>query len=223
MVTTFAQTESRSAIHRHVLDGSLRILLAEGLILPTGLVTAAVLARYLGPTKYGLFTLTSIVVIWIEFCATSIFSRATIKLIGDAEDWRPWGSKIVRVHLLTGAGAAVLLWLFSSNLARLMNEPAMTSYLRLFSLDIPLFSLATAHRDILIGLRKYRERALASAGRLMTRLILMVALVVLGLSVEGAIWATIGASVLGWCVGSERPHMALCLASILVRLWDEGV
>ena len=195
MATPFAQTHSRRAARRHVLDGSLRILLAEGLILPTGLVTAAVLARYLGPTKYGLFTLTSIVVIWIEFCVTSIFSRATIKLIGDAEDWRPWGANIVRVHLLAGTGAAILVWLCSSNLAQLMNEPAMTSYLRLFSLDIPLFSLATAHRDILIGLRKYRERALASAGRLMTRLILMVLLVVLGFSVEGAIWATIGASV----------------------------
>ena len=95
----------------------MRILLAEGLILPTGLITAAVLTRYLGPTKYGLFTLTSIVVIWIEFCVTSIFARATIKLIGDAEDWRPWGAKIVRVHLLTGRAppdpglaVAVLSW-----------------------------------------------------------------------------------------------------------------
>jgi O-antigen/teichoic acid export membrane protein len=59
---------------RHVLDGSLRILLAEGLILPTGLITASVLTRYLGPAKYGLFTLTSMVVIWIEFCVTSFFA-----------------------------------------------------------------------------------------------------------------------------------------------------
>ncbi len=179
--------------HR-VLDGSLRILLAEGLILPTGLITASVLTHYLGPTKYGLFTLTSMVVMWIEFCITSFFARTTIKLIGEADDWRPWGANIVRMHLLTGCAAALLLWGCSSKLAQLMSEPALTGYLRLLSLDIPVFSLASAHRNILIGMHKYRERALASAGRLMTRLLLMVVLVAWGFSVEGAIWATIGAS-----------------------------
>ena len=44
MVTPVAQTHSRRAVRRHVLGGSLRILLAEGLILPTGLVTAALAA-----------------------------------------------------------------------------------------------------------------------------------------------------------------------------------
>ncbi|MGZ7029728.1 MAG: lipopolysaccharide biosynthesis protein, partial [Terriglobales bacterium] len=181
-------------MRRRVLDGSLRILLAEGLILPTGLITASVLTHYLGPTKYGLFTLTSMVVMWIEFCITSFFARTTIKLIGEADDWRPWGANIVRMHLLTGCAAALLLWGCSSKLAQLMSEPALTGYLRLLSLDIPLFSLATAHRNLLIGMHKYRERALASAGRLMTRLLLMVVLVAWGFSVEGAIWATIGAS-----------------------------
>src|ERR1700687_3045044 len=54
-------THSGRAARRHVLGGSLRILLAEGLILPTGLITASVLTRYLGPAKYGLFTLTLMV------------------------------------------------------------------------------------------------------------------------------------------------------------------
>ena len=182
-------------MRRHVLDGSARILLAEALILPTGLITASVLTRYLGPGKYGLFTLTSTVVTWIEFCVTSFFARTTIKLIGECDDWRPWGANIVRMHLLTGGVSALLLWVCSSKLAQLMNEPSLTGYLRLLSLDIPLFSLATAHRNILIGMRKYRERALASAGRLIMRLLLMVLLVAWGFSVEGAIWATIGASV----------------------------
>jgi O-antigen/teichoic acid export membrane protein len=190
------------AARRHIMGGSLRILLAEGLILPTGLITASVLTRYLGPSKYGLFTLSSMVVFWIEFCVTSFFARSTIKLIGDtAEDWRPWSGSVVRIHLLIGSAAALLLWLLSPRLALLMNEPALAGYFRLFSLDIPLSSLATAHRNILIGRRRYRERALASASRLTARLVLMVALVVLGFSVEGAIWATIGASLLDLAVG----------------------
>ena len=125
------------------------------------------------------------VVIWIEFCVTSFFARSTIKLIGDAEDWRPWSGSIVRIHLITGLVAAGLLWLFSPQLGRLMGEPTLPGYLRLLSLDIPIFSLATAHRNILIGRRKYRERAIASAGRLIVRMLLMVGLVALGFSVKG--------------------------------------
>jgi O-antigen/teichoic acid export membrane protein len=192
--SSIEQTRSGRALRRRVLDGSVRILLAEGLILPTGLITAFVLTHYLGPTKYGLFTLTSMTVTWIEFCITSFFARTTIKLIGEAEDWRPWGVNIVRMHLLTGGVAGLLLWGCSSKIAQLMSEPALTGYLRLLSLDIPLFSLATAHRNILVGMHKYRERAVATAGRLITRLLLMVVLVAWGFSVEGAIWATIGAS-----------------------------
>src|SRR5438552_15465793 len=87
------------AVRRQMVDGSLRILIAEGLILPTGLITAAFLTRHLGPSKYGLFTLASVVVLWIEFFVTSAFSRAAIKLIGDAEDWRPWGVTLVRFYV----------------------------------------------------------------------------------------------------------------------------
>ncbi|HTM41309.1 MAG TPA: oligosaccharide flippase family protein, partial [Terriglobales bacterium] len=141
-----ATSSSRGpGVRRQMVDGSLRILIAEGLILPTGLITAAFLTRHLGPSKYGLFTLASVVVLWIEFFVTSAFSRAAIKLIGDAEDWRPWGGTLVRFYFLAGVLAAVLLWLGSGELGRLLGEPAMAGYLRLFALDIPIFSLATAH------------------------------------------------------------------------------
>ncbi len=195
------QARAGRAARRHILGGSIRILLSEGLILPTGLITASVLTRYLGPAKYGLFTLTSVVVLWVEFCVTSFFARTTIKLIGDTEDWRPWSGSIVRIHLITGTAAALLLWLLSPKVAQLMNEPALAHYMRLLSVDIPLFSVATAQRNILIGMRRYQQRAITSAFRLMMRLILMVALVAYGFSVEGAIWATIGASIFDLAVG----------------------
>jgi len=42
---------------RHVLDGTIRVFLAEALLLPTGLLTTAFLTRRLGPEGYGLFLL----------------------------------------------------------------------------------------------------------------------------------------------------------------------
>ncbi len=218
-----AASSSRGpAVRRQMVDGSLRILIAEGLILPTGLITAAFLTRHLGPSKYGLFTLASVVVLWIEFFVTSAFSRAAIKLIGDAKDWRPWGGTLVRFYFLAGVLAAVLLWLLSGQLGRLLAEPAMAGYLRLFALDIPIFSLATAHRDILVGMRRYRERALASAVRWVARLVLIVVLIWAGLSVRGAIWAMIGASLLDFAAARyyARPPLWGRFPVRLQRLWD---
>ena len=209
-------------VRHHVVDGSLRILLAEALILPTGLVTAAFLTRHLGPTGYGLFTLASVVVLWIEWCVTSIFSRSTVKLIGDADDWRPWGATIVRFHLFAGLVAALLLWCLSSRLAAFMNEPELGSCLRLFAFDIPLFSLATAHRDILVGTGRYRQRAQVSAARWLIRLAFMLLLVGLGLSVKGAIWASIGASVFDLAIARfySRPPLFGSFALPLRQLWQ---
>lgn len=221
--TETAEFASRGpAVHRQVVDGSLRILMAEGLILPTGLITAAFLTRHLGPAKYGLFTLASVVVLWIEFLVTSAFSRAAIKLIGHAEDWRPWGGTLVRFYMVAGTLAAVLLWLVSGELGRLLGEPAMAGYLRLFALDIPIFSLATAHRDILVGMRRYHERALASAVRWISRLVLIVVLIWAGLSVRGAIWAMIGASLLDFAMARyyARPPLWGRFPVRLQQLWE---
>ncbi|MBV8051778.1 MAG: oligosaccharide flippase family protein [Acidobacteriaceae bacterium] len=214
-----------SPIRRQMLDGSFRIFLAEALILPTGLITAAFLTRYLGPSDYGIFTLACVVVLWIEFFVTCAFSRAAIKLIGDAEDWQPWGSTLVRFYFLAGTFAALLLWLGSDQLARVLGEPTLAGYLRLFALDIPIYSLATAHRDILIGLRHYRARALAGAARWMTRLVLIVVLIWAGLSVRGAVWAMIGASLFDMITSRYyvRPPLWRRFPVRLGHLWDYAV
>ncbi|MDB9529346.1 oligosaccharide flippase family protein [Oscillatoria sp. CS-180] len=188
-------TSSTAKTNRQILDGTLWVFLAEGLILPTGLITAGFLTRRLGQEGYGLFTLASVLVAWIEWSITSIFSRTTIKFVGEAEDWRSIGTLVLRLHLALSVGITLLVWLLAPAIAASFHEPALGQYLRLLSLDIPVFSMASAQRNILIGRGKFRERALATAGRWTLRLLLIVLLVGLGFSVTGAILGTIGASV----------------------------
>jgi len=180
---------------RHTLDGTVWVFLAEALILPTGLVTTAILTRHLGTSGYGLFTLAATLVAWIEWSITALFARATYQQIGQAADWRPVGTTVLRLHLAASSACAVLLVLTAPAIAQLLGEPALMGCLRLFAIDIPIFSLAHAHRDILIGLGGFRQRALMSAGRWTARLLLITVLVGLGVSVTGAIVASIGASV----------------------------
>lgn len=219
--------DDSSAHHpaRHLADGTVRSLLAEALILPTGLITVAFLTRRLGPQAFGLFTLAAAVVAWIEWSINAVFSRATIKLVGEVEDWRPVGSTVMRLQLATSGGATVLVWLLAGYLAALFAEPVLATYLRLFALDIPFFTLARVHRQILIGIGEFQRPALATAGRWIGRLVLIVVLVELGLSVQGAILGSIGASIVELAIGRVyvRPSFSDRASLPPRRVWDYAV
>ncbi|MBW2174617.1 MAG: oligosaccharide flippase family protein, partial [Deltaproteobacteria bacterium] len=183
-----------------LMTGSIRIFLADALILPTGFITAVFLARKLGPADYGLFALVSMLVLWIEWGSTTLFSHTTVKFVGEAKDWEPVGTTVIQLHLVVGIGLAILVWFLSSPLSRLFNEPAMANHLRLYAVDIPIFGLACANSNILVGRGYFKERARISAGRRIARLVLIVLFVEMGLSVTGAVMGMIGASVVEFII-----------------------
>jgi O-antigen/teichoic acid export membrane protein len=186
--------ELRDRPSSHLLGGTLGVFLAEALIVPTGLLTAVFLTRRLGPEGYGLFTLAATVVAWIEWSVASVFSRTAVKALGEADDWRPVGATLLRLLLGAGLGAAALLGLLAGPIATLLDEPTLAPYLYVFALGVPLFGLSYAHRLVLIGTGRFYGRALAGASRWTARLLLIVLLVELGLSVQGAVLGTIGAT-----------------------------
>src|SRR5581483_8470053 len=187
--------ESKAAGDRpDILEGTVRVFLAEGLFLPTGLLTAAFLSRRLGPENYGIFTLAIAIVVWTEWTVAALFSRATIKLVGEAEDWRPVGSALMRWHLLFSGSATIVLFLLAPGIAKQLHEPVLSLYLRLLAIEIPIFGLAQYHQNVLVGLGQFNERALASASRWIVRLLLIIFFVGLGFGVIGAILGSIGAS-----------------------------
>src|SRR5262245_25283426 len=156
---------------RHLLDGTLRVLLAEALFPVTGLVTAAFLTRSLGPDGYGLLTLAVTLVGLAEWSINSFFSRATIKHVGESTDWRPLGTVAVQLQFRMGVWAMAAMWMLALPFALVLNEPSLVAYLALMAVDIPLFALAQAHRHVLAGTGAYHECAVASAGRWLARLL----------------------------------------------------
>ncbi|MDQ6886163.1 MAG: lipopolysaccharide biosynthesis protein [Gemmatimonadota bacterium] len=215
---------SETSAGSRAIGGTLRIFLAEALILPTGLVTAGFLTRRLGAADYGMLALATTVVTWLEWCISSLFARATFKLVAEAEDWRPAGSTVVWLSGVTGMLVALLLCLLAAPLSELLHQPGLVAYLRLFSLDIPFFALAQAHRNILVGIGEYRHRAIATAWRWLSRMALIMLLVGAGLSVTGAILGSIGASLVE--LGASRYYVRPPVRRppyAMRALWDYAV
>jgi len=207
---------------RHLMRGTFSIFLAEALILPTGFITAVFLARYLGPSGYGLFALCASLVLWIEWISSSALTNATIKFVGEASDWKSVGSTLIRIQLTVALSVAALLWAAAPLLSRMFSEPVLTNYLRLFAMDIPIFCAASMNRNILAGLGAYTPRAWVTVARWTTRLVLIVSFVVAGFSVNGAILGTIGASIieLGVSLFYVRPSLFLRSSMPLRGLWS---
>lgn len=185
---------SRTA--RHTLDGTVWNFLGDSLALPLGFLVVIFLTRRLGPEGYGLYALVGGVILWLEWSIVGLFSKATIKLVGETDDWRPLGSALVRIYFFAGLAAGCLLWALATPMSLAMNEPLTAGYLRLFAVDIPLFTLAQAHKNLLVGTGAFRPRAVSSAVRWISRFLLIVVLVEAGFSVHGAILGNIAASVI---------------------------
>jgi O-antigen/teichoic acid export membrane protein len=208
----------------HLLQGAALTFMADALFPLTGIITAAFLTRNLGAGHYGLLTLSSTLITWIELIIGSLFARVTIKIIGEAKDWRPIGAAVLRLHVFACIGAMAGFWVLAKPCARLLGEPELAAYLTLFAIDLPIYAFANCYRSIMIGRGKYSERAVVSVGRWITRLVLIIFLVELGLSVTGAILGMIGASVVELAIARYyiRPPWSW-RKGIHVPLWGYAV
>jgi PST family polysaccharide transporter len=189
-----------------MLGGSARMLLAESLFPLVGLITAAFLTRELRPGEYGLLALTLTTVIWVENAITAFFSKATIKLVGETDDWRLLGAHVIRRTTLTGIAAAAGIMALAGPISSLLGHVELARTLRLAALNIPILCTALAYRSVLIGTSRFRAGAIGRAARWVARLCLVILFVKAGWAVNGALAGVIGSSlvelaVYRWHVG----------------------
>lgn len=176
-------------------------LVAEGLALPTGLLTAVFVARTLGPAAYGLLAIATSFVAVLEWMVAALLSRAVIKVVGESEAWRPLAVTAIRLHLVIGLALTAIVMLTAGPLAALLGEPSLAWYLRGFALELPLFALLSAARNVQAGTGDFGVRALSSGIRWIARLILVVGFVWAGFGIPGAIAGSVAAVLVGSVVG----------------------
>ena len=114
-----------SPLERRLVDGSAWTTAAALLALPTGVITAGVLGRGLGPADYGVLTLAGTTIALIEYGLKSVFARPSVKLVAETEDWPRVGGVLLRLGLAVYMAAALALWLGSDELAAGLGAPRL--------------------------------------------------------------------------------------------------
>lgn len=197
-------------VRERMTTGFLRVLGAESLGLPTGIVVVAVLARKLDTTEFGLFSLAFAIVSLAELLVVSLLARAANKAVSVTADWRPVGDAVLVLYTLVAGATCLILVLTAEIMARSMELPALGPALRLFALDLLPFGIARAHRDLLNGTGRFSERANAAATGLVVRMAATVVLVLISPSVSSAILGTIGGTLaeMAYCRHQVKPRFS---------------
>ena len=179
----------------HLAVGTLQGLVASAVSLPTGILTAAFLTRQLGPERYGLLSVSVTIVVWIQITISMGFSRGAVKFVSAATDWQSVATKFLQCQLLVSLASAAVLVAVAPVVASWLKAAELSTYLRLFSLAIPIATLGFIHQSFLVGREYFGRRALLTAAFWLSRMLLIFLFVGLRSSVSSAILAIIGAFV----------------------------
>jgi O-antigen/teichoic acid export membrane protein len=174
--------------------GGLLMILGRAAVLPAGLVASAFLARVLGPADFGLYSVATSVIAMAQMTISMLLNRASVKLIAETSEWEPVATALTQIQLSLGIAAGVVAFLAAPALADSLRAPALGPVLRVFAAAIPLSALAQGYRNVLNGRRAFRLSALLPVVSEISRLLLLVLLVGIGLGMTGAALATVGAS-----------------------------
>lgn len=224
--TMSTETVKRSEAHtnRSLIDGTMRIFLSEGLFLPAGLLITVVLTRKLGPHDYGIFTLATVIIVWTERLIASTFNGASIALLSQEDEWRSVATALVRTCFFVSATVSIFLWWFATDIASILGEPKLGTLLAVFVLDIPIYVLARACRNIMTGIGQFKTRGRVSAVYWIGRLIFIVLLVQIGFGIQGAIIGTILASLAELVLSMAYLRISVLKKSAYsgTRLWKQS-
>lgn len=155
-----------------------------------------ILARYLGPDGLGLFSMAIMIVGIIQLAAIFGFDSALIKFVAEYKDKKKdkvdslFSSAIITM-LIIGIITSLALFACSNTFARIFNMPSLSILLKIYALAFPFSLMYGIIIAFFSGLRKMRYYAFIMILQASLTLVFIIALLIIGLGVEGAILGTV--------------------------------
>lgn len=149
------------SLQRKIAKNAVHNFLVKAIALSFGFVASVVVARYLGPEKYGVYAF----VIWALSTAGLLanpgISTTITKYVSEywgRKDFPAVGaivSRLFRVELLAGFLASLLLFLLAPCISRWYNNPDLSAYLRVAALVVMPLGLMWFYNGLFTGLQRF--------------------------------------------------------------------
>jgi len=180
-------------------------------------ITVFIVARILGPELYGLYTITMIVPTFLFLFMMPGINQGIIRFSarlraeGKTGRLRKLFIHALIFQMVLGLAASLISFAFSDLFATVMlNRPEATGYIQTISAMIILQVLYNVVISIFIGLDRTEYNTLATTTQAVTKAIVSPALVILGLSITGALTGNILSFLIAGLLGTYLFAFKIC-------------
>ena len=168
--------------------GVIYITIAKLYFMFAGYAIYFVLARLLGPEKFGIYGIVIGVISLINMVLITGTFQAVSKFVSEDEKYaEAVKRKTFKIQIFLGGSIFVLFFSFSGVIARLFNDPTLAFYFRISSFTILSYAIYAVFIGYLNGLREFKKQAALDMTYSTFKLLLILGLVTLGFSLTGAI------------------------------------
>jgi O-antigen/teichoic acid export membrane protein len=186
---------ARDDSHERHRQGTRQLFVARCCLFASAYVVAAILARKLGSTDYGVYGVVISVLLWLEMVANAGVPGATARLLaaerhdaGDVE--RSSRAILLSISVLL----LVAIWFLAPAIASLMRIPDGATVFRIAALDLPFAALYASYDGILYGRRQFGTLARALVFFACVKVGGILALMVFGITVERVLAVTVAST-----------------------------
>jgi len=149
------------SIHKKIAKNAVYNFLIKAITLAFGFIASVVVARFLGPDKYGVYSF----VMWLLYVVGLLvnlgINTTVTKYVSEY-----WGrkdlstissifKKLFRFEILVGAAVSLLLFFFAPIIARWYKNPELSLYLRVAATVLLPLGLMWLYNGLFCGLQRY--------------------------------------------------------------------
>ena len=153
-----------------------------------------IMARFLGPDGLGLFSMALMIIGIIELIALFGIDSALIKFVAEYKERKEKVYSLVSSALITmlivGIIVSSALFVLSDTIANVFNMPSLSLLLKIYTFVLPLSLAQGIIVSYFTGLREMRYYAFTGILRNFLTLVFILAFLIIGLGVEGAMLGT---------------------------------
>lgn len=205
---------------KNVARGSLLGMLGQGWHLVTAFLLYAFLARRLGPSLFGRWSVVLSLLAWFEVVVTSALVRVATKEISEAPADAPRIARSAYLgQMAVAAGVFLTVLVAADPIARALSDPSLASLIRISALDIPLYGLFMIASAAVLGMQRYERQGVARIIYATAKAAFIAALVLAGFSVAGALVGNALSSLVGLAALAFHPGAR---KERLSELWSDA-